>query len=328
MGDISDRIACGLAIILRNSYYIFKDEWKFLGDTFDLLARYETGRTLTFDGVASTVEYAVPQIETEDLEEYEEALKEKPTLSLAAASALQKVLMKFISGAYEGDYSLAGPAILCMEKTYKHMVQLILIRQNHEDEDADLESVPDKELWLRIGVAFYDLCAAPDAEASKKGLESCQRHFIEGIFMDEIPDKSWISVMTTMTTSQPPVSAEVSRVNTLSLMGQMMVRLFPIMTKREENFQALTQITKDIIIIADENMQYGAKPLFDYTVKIVASLGKQISSPNFGGDKRYCKWASDTFLKALEKNNVRMRKKKKKKTTEKTAEKPVEQPSS
>jgi hypothetical protein len=190
------------------------------------------------------------------------------------------------------------------------MVQLILIRENLKDPDADLDSVPDKDLWHKVGTALYNVCASPDQEASKKGLESCQRHFIESIFMDEIPDEQWISILGTMTSTQPPVTAEVSRVNTLSLMGQMMVRLFPIMTKREANFKGLTEITKDIIIIADENMLDGGKPLFDYTVKIVSSLAKQISSPDFGGDKRYCKWASDTFLLALEKNNVKVRKKK------------------
>ena len=285
-----------------------------MGDTFDLLARFDVGRALTFDGIASTIEFSVPEVETDDLEAYEEALKEKPTLSLQASSALQRCLFKFVSGTYEGDYSLSKPATLLLEKTYKHMVQLLLIRKNTDDPDADLESVPDKDLWQKVGVALYDMCASPDQDASKKGLEACQKHFIEGIFMDEISDEKWITIMGAMTSTQPPVTAEISRVNTLSLMGQMMVRLFPIMTKRESNFEALTEITKDIIIIADENMQGGGKPLKDYTAKIVASLGKQISSPEFGGDKRYCKWASDTFLKALEKNHVKVKKKTPKKS--------------
>ena len=62
-----------------------------MGDTLDLLARFEVGRSLTFDGIASTIEFAVPQLDTEDLEEYEDKLKEKPSLSLQASSALQKI---------------------------------------------------------------------------------------------------------------------------------------------------------------------------------------------------------------------------------------------
>jgi len=308
---IADRMACGLAIILRNSYYLFDDEWKFMVDTFDVLARFEIGRSLTFDGIASTIEFAVPQLETEDLEVYEEKLKETRTLSLQASSALQKILFRFMDGSYDGDYLLAVPAMLCLEKTYKHMVQLILIRQSKQDPDRDLDSVPDKELWHRVGDALYSVCASSDQETSKQGLESCQRHFMS-IFMDEIPDEKWLAILNSMTDFQPRVKDEASRVNTLSLMGQMMIRLFPIMTKREANFHGLTEITKNVVIIADENMQDGSKPLFDLTAKIVTGLGKQISSPDFGGDKRYCKWASDTFLKTLKKNNVMVKKKKKK----------------
>ena len=73
LGDIADRIACGLAIKLRNSYFIFRDEWKFMGDTFDLLARFDVGRALAFDGIASTIEFSVPEVETDDIEAYEEA---------------------------------------------------------------------------------------------------------------------------------------------------------------------------------------------------------------------------------------------------------------
>jgi hypothetical protein len=35
-----------------------------------------------------------------------------------------------------------------------------------------------------------------------------------------------------------------------------------------------------------------------------------MASPNFGGEKRYCAWASDTFKKALEKNGAVKNKKK------------------
>ena len=44
-----------------------------MGDTFDLLARFDVGRALTFDGIASTIEFSVPEVETDDIEAYEEA---------------------------------------------------------------------------------------------------------------------------------------------------------------------------------------------------------------------------------------------------------------
>jgi hypothetical protein len=300
-------MACGLAIILRSSFYLFKapEDWKFFSDIFDILASYKIGRGLTFDGIASTIEFAVPQLETEDIEEYEVKLKEKPSLSLHASAAMQRVLFKYVYGSYQKDFSLTVPAMICVEKTYKHMVQLTLIRQNNEDPDADLDSVPDKELWHRVAVALYSVCDSPDSDISKQGLEACQRHLME-IFMEEIPDSKWIAVLKSMTKKQPPVVAEVSRVNTMSLLGQMIIRLFPIMTVREDNWKVLTEVTKQVVVIADENMQSSqkGKPLFDYTVKIVANIVKQMASPDFGGEKRYCKWASETFAKALEKNGA------------------------
>ena len=85
-----------------------------------------------------------------------------------------------------------------------------------------------------------------------------------------------------------------------------MVRLFPIMSVREKNWKDLTEITKNAIVISDENMQnsYKGEPLFNYTVKIVANIYTEMASPSFGGEKRYCAWASETFKKALEKNGA------------------------
>jgi hypothetical protein len=316
---IADRMACGLAIILRGSFQLYKspDDWRFTGDIFDILAMYKTARGLTFDGIASTIECSIPDVQTEDLEEYETAVKDKPTLSLLASAQLQRVLFKLAQGSYENDSSLAIPAMVCIEKTYKHMVLLTLINQSHEDPDADLESVPDKEVWYKVAVALYSVCCASDPEISKLGFEACQRHLV-GTFMEEVPDDRWIGVLKEMTTKQPPVASPLSRINSFSLLGQMMVRLFPIMSVREKNWKDLTEVTKDAIIIADENMlnSYKGEPLFNYTVKIVANLYTQMASPNFGGEKRYCNWASDAFKKALEKNGAV---KNKKKETENTA---------
>jgi hypothetical protein len=313
MSYIADRMACGLAIILRGSFQLYKspDDWRFTGDIFDILAMYKTARGLTFDGIASTIEFAIPDLQTEDLEVYETAVKDKATLSPLATAQLQRVLVKLAQGTYENDSTLAVPALVCLEKTYKHIVMLSLIKQNHEDPDADLESVPDKEVWYKVALALYSVCCSPDHEVSKQGFEACQRHLI-GTFMEEVPDENWIGVLKEMTSKQPPISSPLSRINTFSLLGQMMVRLFPIMSVREKNWKDLTEVTKDAIIIADENMlnSYKGEPLFNYTVKIVANIYTQMASPDFGGEKRYCSWASDAFKKALAKNGAVKQKKK------------------
>jgi hypothetical protein len=312
IGRIADRMACGLAIILRSMYYQFKspEEWKFFGDSFDVLAQYSVGRTLVFDGIASTIEFAVPEFpkdETEDIgiEEYEDILEEKKTLSLPACKALQRVLFKFIYGAYKKDVTFNLSAMVCLERTYMHMTKLIMIHQSHKDPDADLETVPDKDLWYRVAIATFSVCASPDEKASLEGMTAARRHIIFSIFMEEISDEKWITLLKTMISRQPSIGNVTCRVNTFSLLGQMMIRLFPIMTRREKNFKALTQITKDIIIIADENLKAaneGGKErrnLKIVTVKIVTEIVNELSSPTFLGDRRYSAWASETFVKLL-----------------------------
>ncbi|KAG7372061.1 RalF-like Dot/Icm system translocated protein [Nitzschia inconspicua] len=314
MGHIADRSACGFAIIWGSSYSYFKspEDLKFIADTFDHLASFRLGRGLTFDGIASTIENALPDASITNILAYEDKIKESSTLSLGACTALQRVLFKYIYGAYEGDFSLAVPAMVCVEKTYHHMVQLMQIAQKNDpkiDPELELPSVPDLELWQRIAVAFYSMCNNPDPEISKRGLEGCVRHiFVSDV--TEIPDKRWIALFNTMTVKQAPVSATTARVNSLSMIAQLMIKVFPDMTLREENWKILTEVTKQVAEVADYNMasrragNRDSEELFDLTATVVTQLAGQLVSPKFGGERRYCKWASDTFVKILEKNRA------------------------
>jgi len=79
------------------------------------------------------------------------------------------------------------------------------------------------------------------------------------------------------------------------------------MTRRKQNWKDLTEITKGIILIADENLRAGkeggkaTRAMYVFIVKIVTELANQLASPSFGGEKRYCAWASETFAKVLDK---------------------------
>ena len=227
-------------LVHRSAFYHFKtpDEWKFFGDSFDVLATFKVARSLVFDGIGSTIEFAVPQVLSEDLVAYEGKLREKPSLSLTGSSTLQRNLFKFVYGAYQNDYSLAVPAMLCLEKTYKHMVKLIKLLQRNEmqangeeydEADAAPDKVPDKELWQRIAVAFYSVCRSIDPEVSKLGWECYQRH-VATVDITSIPDEKWIFVLNLMINKQPPISAESARVNTFSILGQVLVRTLPALT--------------------------------------------------------------------------------------------------
>jgi hypothetical protein len=121
--EIADRMACGMAIILRASFHFFEtaNEWNFMGDTLDMLANYSSSREFVFDGIASTVEYAVP---TE--RESEEDEEDHPQLSIEACNSLSRILIRFVLGFYKGDLTLTVPAMLCLEKLYRFKVELLL----------------------------------------------------------------------------------------------------------------------------------------------------------------------------------------------------------
>jgi hypothetical protein len=276
------------------------------------LASFRLGRGLTFDGIASTIENALPDASISNILAYEDRVKESPTLSIGACVALQRVLFKYIYGAYEGDFSLAVPAMVCVEKTYHHVVQLMQIAQKNDpkiDPELELPSVPDLEMWQRISVAFYSICNNTDREISKKGLQGCIRHiFVSDL--SEIPDKRWVALFNTMTLKQAPVSACTARVNTLTMIAQLMIKVFPDMTLRQENWEILTEVTKQVVEIADFNMgsrkaeDPDSEELFELTAIVVTHLAAQLASPKFGGERRYCKWASDSFVKILQKHNA------------------------
>jgi len=307
---IADRTACGLAIIWRSSFSLFNTpgDLKLIGDMFNTLAHFPLGRGLIFDGIASTIEFTLPSSSISNILEYEEKVREKPTLTVPACATLRRILFLFIHGEYERDYALATPAVRCIEKLYKHVIQLLLIEQKNDTiygKDQELSSVPDLDLWYNISIAFYTVCTNPDEKISKQGLEACQRHtFIPD--MTEVPDSKWTSLINNMISKRPPMISVMPRINSLSIIAQLMVKLFPSMTSREGNWKVLTELTKKVVNIADENLKNRSSPdiLFDLTVTIVTHLSVQLGSPKFGGDKRYCKWASDSFMKILEKNGA------------------------
>jgi len=315
LGHIADRTACGVAIIWRSSFPLFNTskDLKLICDMFDTLAHFQLGRGLIFDGIASTIECTLPSSSISNILEYEEKVLEQPTLTIPTCAALQRILFMFIYGSYERDYSLAIPAMKCVEKLYKHVVQLMLIEQKNDPilgKHYALSSVPEIDLWNGISVAFFTVCANPDEKISKKGLEACQRHiFVPD--MTEVPDNNWMALINIMISKQPPKKFVMSRINSLSIIAQLMVKLFPTMSVKEDNRKGLTEITKKVVAITNENLKNRCSPdvLFDLSVTVITHLSVQLGSSKSGGDKRYCKWASDSFAKVLENNGATKAKK-------------------
>lgn len=337
--QISDRMACGLAIILRASFHYFEthNEWAFMGDTLDMLANYGPARGFVFDGIASTVEYAMPQnMEVTDDEtgevigevgkadaivvadnedensdaEISDNKDENPTLSMFACTAVTRVLIRFVLGFYQGDLSLAVPAMLCLEKVYRHTVKLLLENQLKKQDFGGTgckdpnSAVPDKELWQNVAVAVYSVCRSEDKETSRHGTE-CYQRLMMSTSLEDVPDDKWIAILYLMVNKQPPLSAEVSRGNTFAVLGQIIARLVPTISAKSDNWDDLADLITSIATLAEENLREGRRGsvsiLFEKTMQAVTSLSNHLVEEEFGGSKEFNAWASQTLMDELEK---------------------------
>jgi hypothetical protein len=306
-------MACGLAIIVQSSFAYFNtaEDWKFIGNIFDTLAHYPTARGLVFDGIASTVEAAVPEpvveeIHPEALRQFEAQLNSKPALSIPAATEFQKVLFKFMYAAYQKDFSLQAPAILCLEKVLSHLARMQMVLQlDDRSRAAPPDAVPDKEMWQRFAVGLFNAMGSYDQETCQTAYDCFQRNIMTTP-VEQITDEKWLSLLKVISTKQAPLQYDNTRVKTFTTFGFVLLFVTPELTQEKENWKPLTELTKQFAIMADENLKKGrgSKELFEKTISTVTTMSNVMGSREFQGERRYSKWASDSLFTVLEKNGA------------------------
>jgi len=279
-----------------------------MGDTLDALANYSSSRVFVFDGIASTVEYSLPNTESDsqhDLSEEGSFDGDRPKLSKEACVSLSRILTRFVLGFYQNDSTLTVPAMLCLEKVYRHKVDLLLQEQAGSD-GVNLSSlnpitmVPDKEFWQNVAVALYSVCRSPDAHASSEGLE-CFRRVILRTAVDQIPEDKWIAIMYLMANKQPPMAAEVSRGNAFSVLGHLLVRVLPHISHHEENREDLEDLIIQYASLAEENLRHSRRgKLFEKTLQTLTNISNRMVSDDWSGEKEFSAWANETILKEIE----------------------------
>lgn len=308
---IADRMACGLAIILRASYHYFEtpNEWAFMGDTLDMLANLPPARLFVFDGIASTVEFALPEDGDDD------DTGDRPIMSKDATEALARILTRFVLGFYQGDMTLTVPAMLCLEKVYRHKVDLLLqtraaagMNDNNDTAAANnvnsISAAPDKDFWQNVAVAVYSVCRSSDPEVSSHGYE-CYQRIICRTAVSEISDEKWIAIMYLMVNKQPPVVADVSRGNTFAVLGRLMVAVVPELSNRPDNYDDLVDLISQVASLARENLRQSRRgsvsPLFEKTAQSVTYISNYMMTEEWKGEPEFSTWASETLMAELEK---------------------------
>lgn len=305
-------MACGLAIILRASYHLFEthNEWSFMGETFDMLAKYSTSRVLVFDGIASTVEYAFSNSDfLDDSRRHDDVSMEddddRPRLSIEACTSLSRILTRFVLGFYQNDLSLSVPAMLCLEKVYRRKVEILLSQQVVNDKaevcvNDIFSSVPDKDLWQNVAVAVYSVCRSSDPEASNEGL-SCYRRIVLRTSVDQIPDDKWIAILYLMVNKQPSIGAEVSRGNTFTILGHLLVRVLPSVSHQADHREDLEDLVSQYAALAEENLHQSRHGcLFEMTLQTLTYICNLLVSDEWKGNSSFSAWASETLLKELD----------------------------
>jgi hypothetical protein len=310
-------MACGLAIILRASYHYFEthNEWTLMGDMMDVLAHFSSSRVFVFDGIASTVEFAVsnPSI-LQDSRKIMDDISvdatvdeddERPKLSLEGCSSLSRILTRFVLGFYQGDVSLIVPAMLCLEKVYRRKVEILVQTKAASDgaevSDSDLVShVPDKDFWQNVAVAVYSVCRSPDPDTSSEGLQ-CYLRIVLRTSVEQIPDDKWVAILYLMVNKQPAPTAEVSRGNTFAILGHLLTRLLPGLSQQAEHREDLEELVIQYAALAEQNLQHNRRgSLFEKTLQTLTYLSNLVISDEWTGDKEFSAWMHETLVKELE----------------------------
>lgn len=284
-----DRIACGLAIILRSSFQHFeKQEWSFMGDTLDTLANYDASRVFVFDGIASTVECSIPE------EWNHETDQAGLDLSMDACETLSRILTRFVLGFYQSDASLTVPAVLCLEKIYRRKSDILISMETNDQTQAFLV-----ESWQNMAVAIYSACRSPDEDISQEGLECFQRNILDSNC--DIPSEKWITIFYLITKKQPPLSSEVSRSNTFNLLVKLITRVVPGLSQKEEYRDDLEDLIGLVVGLAQDNLRHGPRGfLYKSTFQTSTFVANHLVSEEWEGDKDFGTWASEAFFQVLE----------------------------
>lgn len=303
--EISDRLSCGAAIILRGCFFLFDtaQQWDTIKHLLDLSAQAKSGRGFVFDGIASVVDYALPVKGEEDGEA--EATSNDIELSADGAEVLASLLLKFLEGTYDDDLSYTVPAMMYIKRVYSYLQckskQLPSGTAIDSEEDTQLRGAEWEKM---ITIIYDDVCMARDPNTARKGFESLQE-VLMSTQVESIPDERWFTLMKMVLMQPPDITLQVSRISSLSLIGRMFLTLMPVLSNRKENWSRLEDFTIAVATMVSENLRSGrASPLFETTVHTVTNICNVMSISGFSDGPQgvnFCQWISETLLYELEK---------------------------
>ena len=293
--EISSRLGCGAAIVLRGCFLLFEstEEWVTMRNLLDIAAQHQSGRNFVFDGISSLIEFVFPALVDED---GEPTLSNSVELSQDGVEAIRYLLLKFLEGSYENDLTYKLPSIMYIKRVYS--------RQNSSLDMLASDTVAPENAheqgteWAKmISVIYNDVCLSEDHKASKKGFESLYE-VIQSSNMHLIPHDQRLALIE-MACTNPPTLKHASRIDSLILIGRLFLTLMPELSNQKENWAQLEDFTIEVTKMVRENLRSGrSTPLFEMTVHTVTNMINVMSMASFndGQGINFCSWVGETLL--------------------------------
>jgi hypothetical protein len=188
-----------------------------------------------------------------------------------------------------------------------------------------VSNAPDPELWQNVAVAIYSVCRSPDPEASTIATK-CFRRLVVRTDIHQIECSVWVTMLYLMVHKQPTAISEVSRANTFSVLGQLMLRIVPSLSHRAEYREDMEEFILQFAALAEENIQSSLSSnhschnrehnehshhrrgvatvttsiMLDKTVQTLTYICNHILSDGWNGDREFSVWMNEILLTPLE----------------------------
>ncbi|KAK1737469.1 guanine nucleotide exchange factor [Skeletonema marinoi] len=304
--EVSDRLGCGSAIILRGCFFLFDEraeDWSIIKCLLDLAAQDTSGRGFVFDGIASvidSIDYTLPGTEVfNDSNELQ--------LSQCGVEVIASLLLRYRDGSYEGDLSFRVPAMSYITKVYSYSQHFGASNEvSSDDMPAKNETMlQEYEFHTMVTAIYNDACLSEDDNIAKRGFESLQG-IVLSTKVESIPVGKWLNFLDMVASNSPSISVQAARISSLGLIGRLFLTLMPELCNDKENWSQLEDFTISSAARVNENLRAGrATALFETTVETITNavnvlqIAKQVSMATPEGES-FCAWVSETLLYELE----------------------------
>jgi len=144
--EVSDRLACGMAIILRvSNHKVLKlHEWELLGNLLGRGTYYEKSWRYALDGIASFTEQFICPSSSDSVDENGEKV-----VPLQGVTVLTDILLNFVSGGFPKGTALID-ALSCLQR----LCLSFMFQSQPPDQVSFTSSALPLDLWKRIVATF------------------------------------------------------------------------------------------------------------------------------------------------------------------------------